>query len=171
MMRTQSIRVLILIQAFIALLLLVSYTTFMAFEVAWLSALLVVLGSMYSYRNLVNKRLESYETGNDPDAIDRLEDPYDLYSETIENEEDTRELKTVIKEEKARLKASKVNGIKEGAPAMISLYRVVPYLLLVLGFIGLKNNEMLELVPYLIGLGVGILSALWIGKSSLKKAV
>jgi len=160
-----NIKALIIAQIVIFSLWLYSFEFFINFEVAWFSAFLIMLGSMYSYQNLVNKRIADYEADMDLDAIDKIDDPYDLYSENpIDNEENEKDIREVVKEEKARLKANKINGIKAGAPATISIFRLLPYLFLGIGFIGLKNNELLELTPYLVGIGVGIISAFLAGK-------
>ncbi len=165
-MRTINIKALVIAQIFIFSLWLYSFEFFINFEVAWLSAFLIMLGSMYSYQKLVSKRLADYEANIDLDVIDKIDDPYDLYSEnSIDEEENEKDIREVVKEEKARLKANKINGIKAGAPATVSIFRLLPYLFLGLGFIGLKNNELLLLTPYLIGIGVGIISAFLAGKA------
>ena len=46
--------------------------------------------------------------------------------------------------------------MKHGARGSVSLFRLVPYLFLVLGFIALKNNELLDIAIYLPSLLVGI---------------
>ena len=165
-MRTINIKALITAQIFIFSLWLYSFEFFINFEMAWLSAFLIMLGSMYSYQKLVSKRLADYEANMDLDVIDKIDDPYDLYSEdSIDEEENEKDIREVVKEEKARLKANKINGIKAGAPATVSIFRLLPYLFLGLGFIGLKNNELLLLTPYLIGIGVGVISAFLAGKA------
>ncbi len=159
----RSIKTLLLIQSAILLLLLDSTETFLNFEIGWISSFLVLMGSMYSYKRLVDKRVESFEGAMDRDVIEKIDDPYDLYSEDIPDDTE-RDIKEVIREEKARLKANRTNGLKTGAPAMVSLYRMVPYVLLVFGFIALQNNALLSLTPYLLGLGAGIFSAFITGK-------
>ena len=165
-MRTINIKALVIAQIFIFSLWLYSFEFFINFEMAWLSAFLIMLGSMYSYQKLVSKRLADYEANIDLDVIDKIDDPYDLYSEdSIDEEENEKDIREVVKEEKVRLKANKINGMKAGAPATVSIFRLLPYLFLGLGFIGLKNNELLLLTPYLIGIGVGIISAFLAGKA------
>jgi hypothetical protein len=161
-----NIKALILVQVLIVSLWFYSFEFFINFEIAWLSAFLIMLGSMYSYHSLVKKRVETYEANLERDVIDKIDDPYDLYSEDTPHDENDAEpdIKEVIKEEKARLKANKVNGIKTGAPATLSFFRLLPYFFLVIGFAALKNNELLMILPYLLGLGVGIVSAFFVGK-------
>ena len=73
----------------------------------------------------------------------------------------------MIKEEKARLKANKatVKNVTKSTPALLSVYRLVPYGVLVLGFIALKNNNMLLLWYFLPGLAAGIVAGFMSGKA------
>ena len=165
---TKAIKQVAALQALLLLLWPLSFTTFINVEVSFFSAFLVMLGSMYSYARLVGKRLENWEAQNEKDLVDKIDDPYDLYEEGEAKPEinpDEVDLKELIKEEKRRIKASGTakNTVKS-APAMASLYRLIPYGILVLGFIGLRNNEQLSLWPYLAGLGLGVLAALFVGK-------
>ena len=149
-------------------LLLISFHTFVNFEVAFVSTALVMLGSMYSYRQLIMKRLASQERPHQDDLIDTIDDPYDLYSEEEQMlDVDDVDLKTVIKEEKKKLKTHTVKNTASGAPAMVSLFRIGPYAVMILGFIAINNNHILMLWPYMIGLGVGVLGGLLIGKKLL----
>ncbi|MEA3374076.1 MAG: hypothetical protein U9Q62_10380 [Campylobacterota bacterium] len=162
----KAIKYLGLFQFVLLLLLLLSFKIFINAEVAFFSSLFIMIGSMYSYYSLVNKRLENYENMDEADLIDKIDDPYDLYGENSEcsAREEEIDIKAVIKEEKQRLKANTTKNTISSAPAMVSLYRLIPYLFLVVGFIALKNNELLSLWPYLIGLGVGVIGGLTVGR-------
>ncbi|NOQ30101.1 MAG: hypothetical protein GQ570_03155 [Helicobacteraceae bacterium] len=140
--------------------------------VAFFSSFIIILGSMYSYKMMISKRVESYEGSIDPDVIDKIEDPYDLYSEQEVIEDDEKlDLKAVIKEEKARSKGISKREVLKSSTANVSLFRVVPYAFLVLGFIGLNNNKVLSLPPYLGGLFVGIVAGFYVGKKFFSKRV
>lgn len=147
----------------------ISKAAFLSAEVAFVAAFLILLGSMYSYRRLVRRNLENGAAMHLDDPIEKIDDPYDLYSEEIPAEEEDRPLKEVIKEEKARLKASRatVKHTSQSAPALFSLYRLVPYIILVLGFIALKNNGLLALWYFLPGLAVGIAAGYFSGRALL----
>lgn len=166
---TKAIRQTAVLQGLLLLPWLFSFELFINAEVAFFSAFFVLLGSMYSYAKLVQQRVEGYGGGEERDAIEKIDDPFDLYDETETGDKtadaEAVDLKAVIKEEKQRLKAAGGAGnIKKTAPAMVSLYRLVPYGILVLGFIGLKNNGLLSLWPYLVGLGLGVAGGLYVGK-------
>jgi len=83
-----------------------------------------------------------------------MDDPYDLYEEERANE--IEDIKQMIKEEKARQKSNIIQNTTKHASAWVSVYRLIPYAFLVIGFIALENNHALEILPYLVGLAVGI---------------
>lgn len=168
-MRVQkTIKLFIASEVAVFALWLYSYTFFINFQVAFLASVLILLGSTYSYKRLVDRRVASQDRPDDTDAVDKIDDPFDLYSEEIRAEavaDEELDLKAIVKEEKKRLKPQNIKNTAKSAPALISIFRVVPYLFLVLGFIGLKNNDLLSLVPFLIGLGCGIVVGLFMGKA------
>ena len=166
MMRLRkTFSILALFQLGIIPLLLLSFHTFANFETAFISSMLVMLGSMYSYRKLVIKRIASSEVPHHEDLVEKIDDPYDLYGEEEELQNlDEVDIKTVIKDEKKRLKAKTAKNTLNGAPAMVSIYRMIPYIVLILGFITLNNNHILMLWPYMSGLGVGVLGGLLTGR-------
>lgn len=158
--KMKSIKLLLLVELLILALNFYAFEFFISFQISVISALLIMLGSMYSYSTLVKRRLDE-ETVMD-DAYDKIEDPYELYDDEASidaiKDDENLDLKAVVKEERAKLKANKntYGNLKKSSPALVSVFRLVPYIFLVLGFIGLKNNELLELIPYLSGLAVGI---------------
>ena len=165
----KTIKLFVISEVAIFALWLYSYLFFINFQIAFLSSVLILLGSTYSYKRLVDRRVASEDRPDDTDLIDKLDDPYDLYSEEITSEAMQAEevdLKTVVKEEKQRLKENKqtLKNTAKSTPALVSIFRVVPYLFLVLGFIGLNNNGLLSLVPFLVGLGAGIIVGLFMGR-------
>lgn len=125
-----------------------------SFLVAMISSMLIVTGSLYSYRNMIQSRVENSEIDDFKDVIDEMDDPYDLYEE--ERESEITDIKQMIKEEKARQKSNIIENTTKNASAMVSLYRLLPYAFLILGFIGLENSRSLEILPYLVGLAVGM---------------
>lgn len=164
-----AIKIFLYFQAAILVLLMFSFKTYINFEIAFLSAAAIMMGSMYSYSRLVNNRINSGETPLSQDAVDTIEDPFDLYSEQ-EPYDDNMELKDVIKEEKKRIKNQPVKNAVVGSGALVSMYRLVPYLFLVIGFIGLNNNQLLSLFPYLSGLGVGVIGGYFTGISFTQRS-
>lgn len=170
----KAIKQIALLQALLLVLWPISFGLFINIEIAFFSSFFILLGSMYSYSKLVRKRVESYEGRDEKDLVEKIDDPYDLYDDDEPKEEinpDEVDLKELIKEEKKRIKATgAAKNVKKTAPAMVSIYRLIPYAFLVLGFIGLKNNGLLELWPYLAGVGLGVLAGLFVGKELFKNS-
>jgi hypothetical protein len=151
-----------------------SFAFFINFQIAFISSVLILLGSTYSYKRLVDSRVASDERPDDIDLVDKIDDPFDLYSEEIMPDDSGKEepdIKAIVKAEKKRIKVHTVKNTAKSAPALLSIFRIVPYIILVLGFIGLKNNGLLNLMPYLIGLGFGILAGLHMGRSLFIKSM
>jgi len=125
-------------------------------QVAYLSSSLIMLASMKSYKNMVSNALDAGAVTDDGrDTLDKLEDPYDLYDEVQENNEE-KTLVEVVKEERANLKKSSrsIWETTKDAKASFSFYRLTAYIFLVLGFFYLNSNQILELIPYLSFLAI-----------------
>ncbi|MDF1883303.1 hypothetical protein JHD49_05055 [Sulfurimonas sp. SAG-AH-194-C21] len=107
---------------------------------------------------------EAYES--DRDLLDTIEDPHGLYDGEAINEAPAEELdlKTIVKEEKAKIKTFSVKSMKHGARGSASVFRIVPYIFLVLGFIALQNNHLLDLSAYLPSLLIGIVVGTLVSK-------
>ncbi len=142
------------------------------FELAFFSSMFIVFGSFHGYKTLVHKRLEAGEGADDNTVLEKIEDPYELYEESTESiQDDETDLAQVVKEEKARLKQNKESLKKtiKSTPGLFSAWRFIPYIILVLCFIGLNNNHILDITAFLIGLGFGIVSAIFIGIRSFNQ--
>jgi hypothetical protein len=133
---------------------LVSGAIYANFIVAMFTSMAIVMGSLYSYRNMIQNRVADAEAGDSKDIIDEMDDPYDLYEE--EREQEITDIKQMIKEEKARQKTNIIKNTTQNSSAWVSLYRLIPYAILILGFIALENNHALEVLPYMVGLAAGI---------------
>ncbi len=136
-------------------------------QVAFISSLFISLATFLSYKRNVAKRLENIDydatLSNDRDEIDKIDDPYDLYSEDEINEKtefSAKEIKDIIKEEKSKIKQNSIKNTIYTTTSFISIYRVVGYALLVFGFFSLTNNGVFSAMPYLAGLFIVPLSML-----------
>lgn len=153
---------LIVLQTAIALLLFISKAVFASFEVALLSGAVIIMGSLYAYRNMIRTRTLGVEIEDNKDIIDMMDDPYDLYEE--ERQDEVQDIKELIKEEKAKQKQNIIENTTKNSAAWVSVYRLLPYAFLVLGFLGLQNNHSLTLLPYMTGLGVGMITGYLLAK-------
>jgi GMP synthase PP-ATPase subunit len=128
-------------------------------QIGFISATLVMIASMLSYRRMVNTRVEHNVITMDDskDVIDKLEDPYDLYSEEVKEEEgDEKEFAEVVKEEKKKLKENRrtLFQVLKDTKAALSIYRLGAYAFLILGFLYLNRHGLLHIPSYIVALSI-----------------
>ena len=172
MMRTIVKKTINLIFGFEALVLVTniySFALFMNIQIGYLSSLFIILGSSYSYNKMIQTQVASAQNKGERDLLDTIEDPHELFDDATINDApaDALDLKQIVKEEKAKVKTLSVKNMKYGARGSMSAFRLVPYLFLILGFIALENNKLLNLSYYLPALLIGIV----IGSVSAKNLV
>lgn len=163
------ISIFFIVQIFILATYFYSLAVFANIEVAFLSAFLVIVGASFAYKKMVHSQLDNENFEDKRDILDEIEDPHELYDDVAINEAnaDELDLKTIVKEEKAKIKTFSMKSMKYGARGTVSLYRIAPYIFLILGFIALKNNELLDLRFYLPSLALGIVVGSIVSKKSL----
>jgi len=154
----KTIKLLVITQILVLATYFISFTFYINFQIAFLSSLFVILGSSFAYKKMINNQVDSKMVDEKRDLLDEIEDPHELYDDEPINEAPVEELdlKEIVKEERAKIKTFSMDSAKHGARGSVSLFRLAPYLFLVLGFIALKNNELLDIAIYLPSLFVGI---------------
>lgn len=154
----KAIRIIVSAEAIITTTSLISFSFYINLQVAFLSSLFIIIGSTYAYRKMVQNQVQSEEYEDKRDLLDEIEDPHELYDDEPINDAPVEELdlKQIVKEEKAKIKTFSVNSMKHGVRGSTSLLRLVPYVFLVLGFIALENNQVLDIAIYLPSLLLGI---------------
>lgn len=150
----KTILFIVLLHIPVALLSVISTSVFASFEVAMLSGAMITMGSLYAYRNMIRSKVSEVDLDDHIDSIDMMDDPYDLYED--ERDLEIADVKEMIKAEKKLQKQAIIENTVKNSGAWVSAYRLIPYAFFALGFITLQNNQMLQLLPYLIGLGYGI---------------
>jgi hypothetical protein len=123
-------------------------------QVAFFSSLFVTIGSYLGYKKNILNRVKNHKNYDDKyDEIDKLDDTFDLYSPDIE-QNDIKELskediKKIIKKNKP--KGNNIKSFVGGLSGMASIYRIAGYVIIIIGFFYLKNNNILEPIYYLLG--------------------
>lgn len=137
-----------------------SFTFFINLQIAFLSSFMIIVGSMYAYRKMIDQKIKHEEVEEQRDDFEKLLDPYELDDEIPINHTPAEELdlKAIVKEEKKKIKLLNLSDIKKGSSASLSAYRLVPYLFLIIAFIALKNNDLLDIKVYLPSLLLGIIA-------------
>jgi len=158
MIKIINVLLIVDILVIIASLLIGERDWFINSQVGYITSSLVVLASFVSYSNMVKKSLKNgvVVPEDNRDTIDKIEDPYDLYSKDEDNLDEKENFKEIVKEEKERLKKNKrsIWQVTKDSRASFSIYRLGAYGLLILGFFYLNNNHKLDISPYLIGLSL-----------------
>jgi len=149
-----------------------SFEFFINLQIAFLSSFFVIVGSSFAHRKMVVKQVEAKNIEEKRDLLDEIEDPHELYDDEPINDAPVEELdlKEIVKEEKKKIKIVSFKSMKEGGKASFSPFRLVPYLFLILGFIALKNNELLSISIYLPSLLSGIILGSMVGKNLTQEA-
>ncbi len=155
-----SVDILLLLISIIFFDIKVLYNT----QIGYITASLVMIASIVSYRRMVNARVKNNMVTMDDtqDVIDKLEDPYDLYSEEVEVEE--KSLAQTIKAEKKKRKENRrsVYQTMKDTKAALSFYRLGAYVLLILGFLYLNRHGLLHIPSYIISLGIPSVILVWV---------
>lgn len=155
----RAISILLLVEIGIILTNFISFAFFINLQIAFLSSFFVILGATYAYKRMVVSEVKANNIEEKRDFLDELEDPHELYDDEPINDAPVEELdlKEIVKEEKKKIKILNVKDLKKGSRATFSLFRILPYVFLILGFIALKNNNLLDISIYLPSLLVGII--------------
>lgn len=141
-------------------------------QIAFISAMAITIGSFLGYKRNIENRVQgltpNMDSGIEPrDTIDEIDDPYDLYGEINEQEEfTTQEIKTIIEEEKKKIKQNSFKNTIFSATGFASLYRLAGYAVLIFGFFALNNNGLLHVFSYVSGLLIVTIATLMINASS-----
>ncbi len=155
-----------IVQSFIFLTYIISFEFYINLQIAALSSFFIIAGSAYAYKKMVKNQVALENIDEKKDILDEIEDPHELYEDfEIDNiASDELDIKAIVKEEKKKIKILNIKDIKKGSKAGVSLFRLVPYLFLILGFIALKNNDLLDISVYLPSLLVGIVAGYFFAK-------
>lgn len=135
-------------------------------QVAFFSSLLVTVGSYLGYKKNIENRVPDEPMQNledDIDVIDRIEDPYDLDGEIIEKELTPEEIKEILKEEKQNQSKHTFKNVVFSMGGFASVYRIIGYVLLLIGFFALVNNDVFDAYSYMFGLLIVPICALVYG--------
>ena len=154
---SKILKTLVLVDVMLMLLIVIFFDIkyLYASQIGFISSSLVVLASLAAYKRMVDTRVELniITLDDSKDVIDQLEDPYDLYSENVE--EEVKDLVEVVKDERKKLKDHRsVYQMLKDTKAALSVYRLGAYAVLILGFLYLNRNGLLHIPTYIIALGL-----------------
>ena len=122
----------------------VSFSFFISSQISFFASLIILTASFFAYKNRINSRLENAR--DEILATIKEEDEED----EISPQEEIKEFN--LKDEKARLKKQKFSFKDKSYVAAFMPYRLVAYAMLFLGFLFLRNENLLNVPGFLVGL-------------------
>ena len=123
----------------------ISNQFFISSQISFFASLIILTASFFAYKNRINSRLE-----NARDEILAKIEEEDEEDDEILPQNEAKEFS--LKDEKARLKKQKFSFKDRSFMAAFMPYRLVAYVILFFGFIFLKNENLLNVPGFLVGL-------------------
>ena len=122
----------------------ISNQFFISSQISFFASLIILTASFFAYKNRINSRLENARE----EILTKIEE--DEEDDEILPQNEAKELS--LKDEKARLKKQKFSFKDRSFVAAFMPYRLVAYAMLFFGFIFLKNENLLNVPGFLVGL-------------------
>ena len=122
----------------------ISNQFFISSQISFFASLIILTASFFAYKNRINSRLEN--------ARDEILAKIEEEDEDDENLAQSEAKEFSLKEEKARLKKQKFSFKDKSFLAAFMPYRLMAYAILFFGFIFLKNENLLNVSGFLVGL-------------------
>ena len=165
----QKYKILLAVELLVFCCYFFDFTLFINAQTAILSSFLIILATNYTHKKIVRQRVQSGLYAEQKDPLEAIEDPHELWDDEInEAPIDELDIKQIIKEEKSKQKILSASTLKQGAKGSFSLFRLGGYVFLILGFIALKNNNLLSISYYLPSLLIGIILGSIVSKPTTK---
>ena len=119
-------------------------------QLAFICSMLITFASFFSYKIMIEKKIDSKDYGDHKEAYDDLEDPYKVFEE---DEEDAPVQETSHPKKTTKLR-NMVYGLMSGIGGALSLYRILAYSVLFLAILYLIRHDIFAAIPFFIGLSV-----------------
>ena len=123
----------------------ISNQFFISSQISFFASLIILTASFFAYKNRINSRLENARE----EILAKIEEE-DEEDDEILPQNEAKEFS--LKDEKARLKKQKFSFKDRSFVAAFMPYRLVAYAMLFLGFLFLKNENLLNVPGFLLGL-------------------
>ena len=122
----------------------ISNQFFISSQISFFASLIILTASFFAYKNRINSRLENARD----EILAKIEEEDE--DDEILPQNEAKEFS--LKDEKARLKKQKFSFKDRSFVAAFMPYRLVAYAILFFGFIFLKNENLLNVSGFLVGL-------------------
>ena len=126
----------------------ISNQFFISSQISFFASLIILTASFFAYKNRINSRLENARD----EILAKIEEEDEEDEKDEENLPQNEAKEFSLKDEKARLKKQKFSFKDRSFAAAFMPYRLVAYAMLFFGFIFLKNENLLNVPGFLVGL-------------------
>ena len=142
----------------------ISNQFFISSQISFFASLIILTASFFAYKNRINSRLENARD----EILAKIEEEDEEDDENLPQRE-AKEFS--LKDEKARLKKQNFSFKDRSFVAAFMPYRLVAYAIFFFGFIFLKNENLLNVPGFLVGLAPMPIGAFIFGimQNNLKK--
>ena len=123
----------------------ISNSFFISSQISFFASLIILTASFFAYKNRINSRLENARE----EILAKIEEE-DEEDDEILPQNEVKEFS--LKDEKARLKKQKFSFKDRSFVAAFMPYRLMAYAALFLGFLFLRNENLLNVSGFLVGL-------------------
>ena len=132
-------------------------------QVGFICSMIIVIASFFSYRSMIEKRLQNGDIPQERDERDKIDDKYQVFNEKkILN---NREFMALDK--KNRKKASGIKlfftSLFKSKSAIFGPLRIMAYLLFISSIYFLVNNDIFSMLPFLVGVSMVPVSSILSG--------
>jgi hypothetical protein len=137
-------------------------------QVAFISSMLVIFASFFSYKGMVEKRLEEGDIPKERELLDKIDDKYELFEDEEElqkQELSQKEFVKLYKEERKKSGGMKLtlNNLFKSKRGLFNPIRLLAYAFLVVAMFVLIRNEAFDAIAFLVGISAIPISSLALG--------
>ncbi len=121
-------------------------------QVAFILSMIITFASFFSYKVMIEKRIEAGDKREYRDFYDELDDAYNLYEDKIDSKNRAEEITEKVEKKSSfyRMFANLASSIS-GA---LSLYRLLSYLLFVVVILYMIRHEVFSPIAFFVGISV-----------------
>jgi len=124
-------------------------------QVAFICSLLIVFASFFSYKGMVEKKLDIGDFEKPRDLVDEIGDPHELFEEEKEEEKllSKEEFQEIYRQEREKQKKSKrtFKNLFQSWSGALGIYRLLAYVLLFLAILILIRKEYFNPIAFIVG--------------------
>ena len=126
-------------------------------QVAFISSMLVIFASFFSYKGMVKKRLEDGDIPKERELLDKIDDKFELFEDEKQIKADEiskKEFVKLYKEERKKRGGFKMTlaNLFKSKRGIFNPIRLLAYAFLVIAMLVLIRQELFLAIPFMVGI-------------------